>query len=337
MDSVSFYGFLVGLLFGYILQRGRVCYNSAIRDVKYFHDNFLIKAVALGLGLNAILFTLLAQVGLLKLAPLSLMPAGNIVGGLLFGIGMVLVGGCASGVTYRVGEGLTTAWLGALFFGLFAAAAGNSFLAPVRSILRGPVFTVFGGGTYYAHQAVGPTVANTLGINPWIPAVVFAAIMFAYAFGTKTTKRPSSPWRWPLIAVMAAVVSIIAYVLRQYVEYYPAYGLGITGGWVNLLKYVTGGAYAGWSGALILGIIVGAAISALAHKEFKLRMPRRPQAYVPVIAGGALMGFGASLAGGCNIGHILTGVPHLAWGSLLAAGFIILGNWLGYYLVYGRK
>lgn len=49
------------------------------------------------------------------------------------------------------------------------------------------------------------------------------------------------------------------------------------------------------------------------------------------------MGFGASLAGGCNIGHILTGVPHLAWGSLLAALFIILGNWLGYYLIYGRK
>jgi len=337
MDTVLLYGFLVGLFFGYILQRGRVCYNSAIRDVKFFGDNFLMKVVAFSVGLNALFFTLMAQMGVIQLVPLSLMPVGNMIGGLLFGIGMVLVGGCASGVTYRVGEGLTTAWLGALFFALFASATKSSFLKPLADLLRGPVYTVQGDGIYYATQSVGPTIASTLRVNPWIPVIVFAVIMFIYAFTTKTTKRPSSPWSWQLIGIMVALVSIIAYALRQYVSYGPAYGLGITGGWVNLMKYVTGGSYMGWTGALILGIMIGSGIIAAIKKEFKIRMPRRPRAFLPVIGGGAIMGFGASLAGGCNIGHILTGVPHLAWGSLLAALFIILGNWLGYYLIYGRK
>jgi len=336
VDFEVLYGFLVGMFFGFILQRGRVCYNSAIREVRYFHDNFLMKAVAVSLGLNALSFTLLAKMGVIQLTPLAFMPAGNMIGGLLFGIGMVLVGGCASGVTYRVGEGLTTAWLGSLLFGLFAAATKNSFLKPLRELLQGPVYTVEGNGAFYAWQPVGPTVADTFKLDPWIPAIVLAAVMFVYAFGTKTTKRPSSPWSWPLIGVMAAVVSAIAYALRQYVSYGPAYGLGITGGWVRTLNYVSGGSYLGWAGALIGGIIVGAAVIAAIKGEFKIRMPRRPRAFVPVVAGAAVMGFGAGLAGGCNIGHILTGVPHLAWGSLLAAGFIILGNWFGYWLVYGR-
>ena len=161
--------------------------------------------------------------------------------------------------------------------------------------------------------------------------------MFVYAFATKTTKRASSPWKWQVIAIMAAIVSVIAYALRQYVSYGPAYGLGITGGWVSFLKYVTSGSYIGWSGAIVIGVIVGSGVMAAIKKEFKIRVPRRPKAFIPVLAGGAIMGFGAALAGGCNIGHILTGVPHLAWGSLLAACFIILGNWLGYYLVYARK
>ncbi len=336
MDLSVLYGFLVGVFFGYILQRGRLCFNSAIRDVRYLTDNFLMKAVALALGLNALLFTLMAQIGVIKLVPLSLMPVGNIVGGLLFGLGMVLVGGCASGVTYRVGEGMTTAWLGALFFGLFAAAASNSFLKPLAGILKGPAYTIQGDGVYYAAQSVGPTIANTLKINPWIPAVVFAVTMFVYVFATKTTKRPSSPWSWQLTGVMAGIVSVIAYALRQYLSWDPTYGLGITGGWVSLLKYVTGGSYLGWTGALIVGIIVGAGAIAAIKKEFKIRMPRRPGTYAQVVAGGAVMGLGATVAGGCNIGHILTGVPHLAWGSLIAASFIILGNWLGYYVVFRR-
>ncbi|MDI3524253.1 MULTISPECIES: YeeE/YedE family protein [unclassified Kosmotoga] len=326
-----FFGLLTGVFFGYVLQRGRLCFNSAIRDTKFFGDNFLMKAVALALGLNAVIFTLMANLDLIKLNPLPFAPLGNIIGGTLFGLGMALAGGCASGVTYRAGEGMTTAWFAAIFYGLFASASKFSFLKPFVSVLRGPVYTVEGDGVFYVSQETGPTVANVLNINPWIPTIIFFGIILWYVFGTKTSERPDSPWSWKKIAIMAAIVSAIGYFTKQ------TYGLGITGGWVSLLNFVVAGKYIGWSGIFILGIILGAMITAILNKEFKIRMPRRPGVYVQVIAGGALMGIGAVTAGGCNIGHFLTGVPHLAFGSLLTTAFFFVGNWLGYYLLYGRK
>lgn len=324
-------GLLVGLFFGYVLQRGRLCFNSAIRDIKFSRDNFMMKGIALALGLSAILFTLMANLNLIDLNPAPFMPWGNIIGGLLFGVGMVVAGGCASGVTYRVGEGMTTAWLAAIFFGLSAAAARFSFLRPLVDLLRGPVYWTEGDGVFYAFGRVGPTIASTLGSNPWIPAAVFGALMLWYTFGTKTTERPYSPWNWKTIGIMTAVVAAVAYFTRQ------THGLSITGPWVSLYRYIVAGRFIGWGGMLIVGIIVGALISAVIYKEFKLRMPRKPSAYTQMILGGSLMGFGATLAGGCNIGHFLTGVPQLAFGSLLATVFFFVGNWVGYYFIYERR
>jgi YeeE/YedE family (DUF395). len=86
--------------------------------------------------------------------------------------------------------------------------------------------------------------------------------------------------------------------------------LGITGGWTNILSVYTANKQLNWIGAEVLGIIIGAMISAIATKEFKLRMPKDPKTYLQVMVGGALMGFGAATAGGCNIGHFLTGCSH---------------------------
>lgn len=324
-------GLLVGLFFGYVLQRGRLCFNSAIRDIKFSQDNFMMKGIAFALGLSAIFFTLMANLNLIDLSPAPFMPWGNIIGGLLFGVGMVVAGGCASGVTYRVGEGMTTAWLAAIFFGLSAAAARFSFLRPLVDLLRGPVYWTEGDGVFYALGRVGPTIANTLGGNPWIPAVIFCALMLGYVFGTKTTERPYSPWNWKIIGIMTAIVAAVAYFTRQ------TQGLSITGPWVSLYRYIVAGRFIGWGGMLIVGIIIGALISAVIYKEFKLRMPRKPSAYTQMILGGSLMGFGATLAGGCNIGHFLTGVPQLAFGSLLATVFFFVGNWGAYYFIYERR
>ena len=48
------------------------------------------------------------------------------------------------------------------------------------------------------------------------------------------------------------------------------------------------------------------------------------------------MGFGAVLSGGCNITHILSGVPQLSLGSFLAGISIILGAWLMSYIMFVR-
>ncbi len=88
-------GLLVGLVFGIILQRGRVCFNSAFRDVLLFKDNYLWKLGFLAVGLQMITVLFVAQMGWIKIAPPTLNLFGNIVGAYVFGLGMVLAGGCA--------------------------------------------------------------------------------------------------------------------------------------------------------------------------------------------------------------------------------------------------
>lgn len=323
-------GVIVGLLFGAVLQQGRICFNSAFRDIILIKDNYLLKLAALALAAQMILFVLLAQFGLVSLNPKPLNWGANIIGGFIFGLGMVLAGGCASGTTYRVGEGLTTAWFAALFYGLagFATSAGamkwlpGLFSAGVTKVAQDP--------NYYVAES-GPTVASILGLNPWIPAVVIAALLIWYAFGTKTTERETK-LNWKAAGILAAVIGALGFVLSGMAG--RMYPLGITAGWINILQGVTGGSALNWIGWMIIGTVVGSAIAALATKEFKLRMPRQPITYVQVAIGGTLMGFGAVTAGGCNIGHFFSGVPQLAISSIVASVFLVLGNWAMTWILY---
>ncbi len=102
-------GLFIGILFGFALQRGRFCMNSAIRDLALLKDNTLMKAVGVAVLVQMVGFPLLSWAGLITLNPKPLFWGANLVGGIVFGIGMVLAGGCASGITYRVGEGVVAA------------------------------------------------------------------------------------------------------------------------------------------------------------------------------------------------------------------------------------
>jgi uncharacterized membrane protein YedE/YeeE len=328
------YGLISGLLFGYVLQRSRLCFNSAFRDLLLEKDNFVWKTGIFALALQMILFPLMAQFGLIKLAPPALNWVGVTLGALLFGLGMVLGGGCASGTTYRVGEGNTTSWFAALFFAITGAATAGGFLAPLRSALVPARTSVASNSTLFTEN-VGPNISTMLGVNPLIPSLIIAVLLIVYVFATKTSPRPEAKWPWWLSSILVTIVAGFAYWSSTQVG--RNFGLGITGGWIGLMNFITGEGAFGWFPALIVGTILGAFITALATKEFKLRVPRDGKTFVTVAIGGMLMGFGAVLAGGCNIGHFLTGVPLLAISSIVASVFFILGNWAMTWFMYMRE
>lgn len=332
-------GLLVGILFGVLLQRGRLCFNSAIRDVKMTKDNYLLKMALLAILVETIGFQLVAQLGLIKLNPLPFIPLAQIIGGFLFGMGMVLAGGCASGVTYRIGEGYITAFVAAIFFGITAAAVRGGPLQIVNKWLGKPITTTNNpSGVYAATDGkVNLTLANLLNVNPWIIAIIFALLLLVVILVWKTTERKVTGLNWIWGGILVGLTGIIAYLSQK------TYALGITGGWVNLLRTTTGnldlskGVPYNWIGMEVFGIIVGAFIAALLSKEFKLRMPKDPKTFVQVALGGILMGFGAGVALGCNIGHILSGLPHLAISSLVFTVFAVAGNWLMVWYLFERK
>ena len=118
-----------GLAFGFVLQRSRFCFASAFRDLFLFGSSATMKGILAGMAVAAVGFTLLqskmvARPGLGIVPPEAhVFPLGPhlIVGGLLFGVGMVLAGGCVSGTLYRMGEGYLASY--ASFAGILVGLA----------------------------------------------------------------------------------------------------------------------------------------------------------------------------------------------------------------------
>ncbi len=79
--------------------------------------------------------------------------------------------------------------------------------------------------------------------------------------------------------------------------------------------------------ASVVGAILGSTVTALITRTFNFIFPPNFTAYVGHIIGGLLMGFGAVLSLGCNIGQGLSGMSTLGFGALITVIFIILGSW----------
>ena len=130
---------IFGVVFGMILQRSRFCFTAAFRDPVITGSTSLTRAVFLAIAVGTIGFSALSlysistggkPMGTDSVAPLSIL---TIIGGVMFGIGMVTAGGCASGTLMRVGEGFQLQWVALLCFmlGSVAGAWVMGFLAPL--------------------------------------------------------------------------------------------------------------------------------------------------------------------------------------------------------------
>ena len=335
-------GILVGALFGFVLQRGRFCMNSAFRDIILLKEFKLAKAVVVALAVLMVGFAIFAMSGVITLSPKPLKIWGAIVGGLVFGIGMVLAAGCASGTTYRVGEGMMGSVVAAfgLTTGALMTAGGvltelKNALQAATPIAQATPLTLFG-----AAGELTPIFMLILGL-------VGMALMF-YFWGwpaLKKRREANEPlvkfdnafesifkkgYPWWVTGIVIGIVGIIAYIAGQGV-------LGITGGWMDISKWLTLNDPMAWPGFIIVGAILGSLIAALISGEFKLRVPKNAFTLLKQFFGGILMGFGAVTAAGCNITNILGGVPQLSLHSIIVGACIMFGSWIMAYLLFMRK
>jgi len=321
-------GLFIGVLFGFVLQRGRFCMNSAFRDAILLQDNILLKTVFVALLVEMVGFAILDGAGAITIAPKPLWWGANLLGSFVFGIGMVLAGGCASGITYRFGEGMVgaiTAVLGLATAGYFTAAG---FLKPFKANLQAAT-TIPGadGGALTLHGILGMDY-TVLAI---IVVLIALAAWFFIARANKEEYEADPGWGWVNTGILIGIVGILAFPLSAAAG--RNYPLGITAGWINIVQVIFTGGTFNWVGLLILGIVIGALIAALISKEFKFRVPK-PITLLQTFAGGLLMGFGAVTSGGCNIGHLLSGVPMFSLGSILAGISIVLGAWAASYVMF---
>ena len=130
---------IFGIAFGMILQRSRFCFTAGFRDPIMTGSTSLTRAVFLAISIGTIGFTALSfgsvlsggkPLGLDAVFPLSVL---TVIGGILFGIGMVIAGACGSGVLMRFGEGYQLQWVSFVFFvfGSVVGAWAMGFLEPI--------------------------------------------------------------------------------------------------------------------------------------------------------------------------------------------------------------
>lgn len=340
-------GLLIGAAFGYVLQRGRFCVNSAFREV-LFQDYTMLRAYLLAVAVTMIGANLIEDFGLLgnsgELYRQAFVPYANVLGGFIFGMGIVLAGGCGSGILYRVGEGNLAYVLAVcgFFFGIVITKFG--ILKPVYNWMIAPERAVFIG----ADEDVVPTLYNILGVNKWIVIAIIAAPIFYFVFKGKPFQKAKKGLSWSVAGLLVGIVAVAAFWASDYFSG-RARGLSFTGPVREFfLAVFFGNSQAGgdqtksllgvtfsWSALYVLTVPIGAYLSGKLLSEVKLKVPP-PNELLKVFMGGAIMGIGAQIGGGCNIGHSLTGVSTLAVSSWVANLFIILGNWTMVYFLLIR-
>jgi uncharacterized membrane protein YedE/YeeE len=316
-----------GLVFGYVIQRGGFCLTRALSNLVLMGDGNILRAYVLALVVAMIGVQALVAAGAVEVPIRPLRWLSNVLGGFLFGFGMILSGGCSGSTWYRVGEGAIGAWVVLLGFAMGATTMSVGILSPVRTALQKPVLTTGDGAA--------PTLASLMGVSPW---VVIAAL--AVAAGVWLSRARGEPehgkWPWPVTGV--AVGAMIA--LGWWASSFGDRPVGITfaANTGHLLTYPLVGypTRVTWSMVMLLGVPVGAFAGAWRAKEFRWKLPPGWN-LVKIFAGGVLMGAAALLADGCNITQGLTNSATLAVGSLLAFLSMGAGGWFALWLLFLRK
>ena len=339
--------FAIGLLLGYTLFHARFGFTSAFRRLMSVGNGQAMRSHMLMLAVAVTLFAPILAYGTTIFGGsvagyVSPVGVSLLVGAFVFGIGMQLGGGCASGTLYAVGGGRSVMFITFIFF-VIGATIGAYHLPFWTEEM--PSFAPF-------------SLATSTGLGysgAWVLSLVlFALIAWVTLVVEKKTKAPKmapvpteSGWRrifrgsWPLFA--AAIVLAILNALTLLTRGQP---WGITSAfslWGSKIASSFGVDVANWGywqGAnaaalnasifadsttvMNIGIIIGAFIASAAGGLFKFTQITLGNFAASVI-GGLMMGYGARLAFGCNIGAYFGGIASFSahgyiWGIMAMAG-----------------
>ena len=349
-------GLLLGLSAGFVMHRSDYCIAGMFRDALMLKNTFMIRALGLQIVFTMIIFEVARLLGLLPLYPFPFLPLpslANVMGGFVFGLGMVLAGGCVVGTLYKMGAGSIAS--GCAFLGLLAGSGLYAEFHPMwASVIKMTTLS----------QTV-KTIPQLTGSNPTlfvVITVVITSFFFIKWYRKKEWERTAhvagylQPWK---AAIILSIIGLVSYIL-------VGMPLGITttyakiaamlenliipdhvskvaffqGVPLNMVHPATGATMKGGAGPtldtiwaiqfpVIVGITCGSFLSALLLREFSIHTRMPVYQYVMALTGGILLGLGSRMVPACNIWHLMGGLPVFAISSMLFIVGLIPGTWLG--------
>lgn len=318
-------GALTGLLFGWAAQRSRFCLRAATVEVAggLFGPKLAIWLIvfftAMALTQGGIALGLVDVSATRQLAAQGSV-SGAVIGGLMFGIGMILARGCASRLLVLSATGNLRALVTGLIVTLVAQASFTGVLAPAREALSA-LWTVPGGP--------GRSVIATLGLSSGIAAVL-ALLALAGALTLGRKRGLSTGVMIGALCVGLAVAmgwALTAWIAATSFEIVPVSSVTFTGPATDtLMALVTQRSLVLSFGiGLVPGVFLGAGAAALAYREWRLERFGADTPTERYLVGAVLMGFGAMLAGGCAVGAGVSGGAVMSTTALLA----VFAMWIG--------
>jgi uncharacterized protein len=342
--QVALGGFILAVIFGYVGNKTHFCTMGAVSDVVNIGDWNRMRAWMLAIAVAIIGTNVLVYVGWLDITK-TIYTSANffwlaaIVGGLSFGIGMTLAGGCGQRTLVRLGGGNLKSVVVFLFMGYSALVTLTGIFGYFRQ-------TVLQASAVTSHLDGIQTLPNLLHLADKSAALglalAIALVMLMFVFASADFRRNAD-------GVLSGIIVGLVVVGGWYVTSKLGFGedpdtlemvyrgtnshlaesmtfvapLGYT---MNLWAYWTDSATIVTFGiGSVFGVLVGSFLYSIIHKTFRWESFNSPQDMVRHIIGAVMMGFGGVTALGCTIGQGVTGVSTLSIMSFLVLFSIISG------------
>lgn len=322
--TAAIFGLITGIVFGVSAQRSRFCLRAATVE---FARRMMDSSVAVWLLTFSTALVWVqgaALMGLMRTEDARMMAvtgswSGAIIGGLMFGVGMVLARGCSGRLLVLAATGNLRSVVSGLIFAVVAQMSLHGWLAPTRDHLAG-LWTTEGGVNVNLLTFVGaPEWAGLVfGLITALLAIVIArksgmdykrlifgsGVGFAVALGWVLTYHLSRAAFEPMSVTSATFSGPSANTLMFFLIPDP------------VLEFDVG---------LVPGVVIGAFSASWLAKDFKFQGFENEANMRRSMTGAVLMGFGAMLAGGCAIGAGVTGSSIFVGTAWLA----LLCMWIG--------
>ncbi len=344
--KVLWAAFIFSFIFGAIAQRTHFCTMGAISDAINIGDWSRMRQWALAAAFAILGFGLLVWLG--KIDPAKTLYASTrimwlsaLVGGAMFGFGMVLASGCGSKTLVRIGAGN----LKSVVVFLVMAIAAFATLKGITAVLR--VATVDAVGLQIAGPAsVASLLGNSLGWDTKLAALV-ASLLVGGVLSFWTLVRKDFWTAENLLAGLGIGLMVVlmwwASGSLGYVAEHPdtlqETFLATNSGRAEALSFVAPVAYSvDWlmffsdkskvitlGIASVLGVIVGSFAMALVMRSFRWEGFGGTEDVANHLVGAVLMGVGGVTAMGCTVGQGLSGISTLSITSFIAVAAILAG------------
>lgn len=329
-------GLLTGVIFGFAAQRSRFCLRAATVEFARGQLGDKIAVWLLTFSTAVVWVQGMGLAGLIDIPEARMMSvtgswSGAIIGGLMFGAGMVLARGCSGRLLVLAATGNLRSLVSGLVFAVVAQMTMGGWLKPIRDWLAA-LWTTSGGRNVdlltafhlpewsglvigLALAAYALVIARKNNIGP--SRLIFGAgVGFAVALGWATTTALSRVAFDPISIESATFTGPSANTLMFLLDRSSA-----------VLEFDIG---------LVPGVFLGAFVASVLFREFRFQGFEGEANMRRALTGAAMMGFGGMLAGGCAIGAGVTGGSIFAGTAWLALTSFWIGGMITDFLVDQR-